>query len=474
MSGQRPAPRLSLRQLIWICLGAITVVFVVSTVFSVFGRVNVAQAMDRLSQRMLPAQERVAALGKAYVDQETGQRGFMLTGDPSFLEPYAAGKADADRLLADLHGDLAGDAEASRRLDAVVAAADDWIVAAADPQIAARRTGPIGPEQIEAMTLSGKRLFDELRVRLSALQARTGELISQELAKVHAAQRLANVAQAIAAALLLAVVIGAVWLLHQVLTRPVNRVLSDVTAVAEGDHDRAIRRAGVREVAVLADAAETMRDNLRTSTTRLLDAERRDEQARVAADLNGRTIQRVFALGLGLTSAAQRRSPDLKPFVDETDRIIADLRKIVFNLDVAAAEDDRTGLTGEVIDVVNRSATALGFAPDLEFDGRIDSRAAPTAVRAAVTEVLRDSLSAIARHGRATAVAVRLAATDGQLVLALRDNAVGGSEADPDGELLRSIRQRAERLGGYATRREAGDGEGSLIEWAVPLASVAD
>src|SRR6516165_6904694 len=277
---EKAAPRLSLRQLIWICLGAITVSLIVSTAFSMLERGYVTQAMVRLSRRVLPAQEQVAALNRAYIDQETGQRGFMLTADQAFLDPYDAGKAQADRLDAQIRATLSGDDEANRRLDAVVVAATDWMTQAAEPQIAARRAGSIPPDQLESMTLSGKRLFDEVRGQLSALGARAGELIAQQLRRVHAAQRMANIVQGAAAFLLLAVVITAVWLLHRFLTRPVNSVLHDVTAVAEGDYDRAIRSAGLREVAVLADAAETMRDNLRANTTLLLDAERRDDPAR--------------------------------------------------------------------------------------------------------------------------------------------------------------------------------------------------
>ena len=86
--GEKVTPKLSLRQLIWICLSAISVVFVASTAFSVFVRVDVARAMDQLSQHMLPAREQAAELSKAYVDQETGQRGFMLTAR---IQPQARG-----------------------------------------------------------------------------------------------------------------------------------------------------------------------------------------------------------------------------------------------------------------------------------------------------------------------------------------------------------------------------------------------
>ena len=46
-----------------------------------------------------------------------------------------------------------------------------------------------------------------------------------------------------------------------------------------------------------------MRGSLRVAAARQVDSELRDEQARIAADLHDRVIQRVFGgLGLGLTS----------------------------------------------------------------------------------------------------------------------------------------------------------------------------
>ena len=97
------------------------------------------------ARELLPAQDDVAALGRAYVDQETGQRGFLLTASNTFLDPYNEGKADADRLVAGLRNNLAGDAEATQLLAAVVAAGEDWTTQAAEPQIAARLAGPLAP-----------------------------------------------------------------------------------------------------------------------------------------------------------------------------------------------------------------------------------------------------------------------------------------------------------------------------------------
>lgn len=137
--------------------------------------------------------------------------------------------------------------------------------------------------------------------------------------------------------------------------------------MADGDYDQPVHRTGPREVADLSEAVERMRVSLRASTDRLVDGELRDEQARIAADLHDRVIQRVFGLGLSLTSAASRGKPELQPFIDETDLIIRDLREVVFNLNRAFSPGRRLG--SAIIDVLEGAVSALGFTPTLNFDG---------------------------------------------------------------------------------------------------------
>jgi CheY-like chemotaxis protein len=293
MAGNEKSTKLSIRQLIWICVGMITGVFVISMSIFLAARFTVAHAVGELSSKALPAQDDVAALSRAYVDQETGQRGFLLTASNSFLDPYHQGQAEADRLVAALRVNLAGDADGTQLLTAVVAAADDWTSQAAEPQITARLAGPLAPDQLQTMTQTGKRLFDELRTQLSALQARAGQLIDAQLERVNSAQLIANIAQGIGSALMLAVVCATVWLSRRLLTRPVTSVLEDVTAVANGAYDRPIRRMGPREIAVLADAAETMRSNLHVSNERLADQATFSEKARLSKEIQANLMTEV-------------------------------------------------------------------------------------------------------------------------------------------------------------------------------------
>jgi len=85
--------------------------------------------------------------------------------------------------------------------------------------------------------------------------------------------------------------------------------------------------------------------------------------------------------------------------------------------------------------------------------------------------VLCESLSNIASHAQATSINIRLAAADDQLCLTVRHNGIGITAADSSGDLYRNIHRRAQQFGGYATIRSAGDNGGTIVEWAVPLAS---
>ncbi len=351
-SSEQATSRLSLSKLIWICLGTITAVFLVSAAGAMIAGGAVSRALNQFNDRALPPQAQVAALGKAYVDQETGQRGFMLTGDQVFLVPYVAGGTAADRLVGELEDSLAGDSEAMRALNGVAAAARDWVTNAAEPQIAARRAGPIPRDELAAMTVTGMGLFDELRERHSALKERTNQLIAQQFDRVRAAQRIAMISQVAAALVLLLGIVVADRLFRRILTRPVARMLGDVTAVADGDYDRTISGAGCREVAALATATETMRGSLRglliekeQISTERAEAEVRyrilaDNAVDVIAHLRGREVVWISqsaetAFGwpleqwIGSDFSARVRPDDVEPLVARLDAVTDDEPTVV-------------------------------------------------------------------------------------------------------------------------------------------------
>lgn len=466
------AQRLSLRQLIWACLGMMTMVFLVVSAVSILGRITVSRAVTELSDTVVPIQSNVEALRRAYTDQETGQRGFMLIGNPVSLAPYTDGIAAADRLVPELRAKVADDPAAVAHLDSAVALAGAWQSLAAEPQIAARRSGRTPADQQAVMALKGKQLFDELRQQLRAFEQYAEDMGRAQLQRITAAQKTANIIQIAGAAVLALVVIGALVAVRRCLTRPVNVLLREVKTVAEGLYDQPIQRAGPREIAQLSEAVEQMRESLRASTGRLVDAELRDEQSRIAADLHGRVIQRVFSLGLSITSASARRKPELQPLIAETDAIIRDLREVVFNLDQADARANQpTRIRAAIIDTLENSTAALGFTPTVHLDGPIDEAPIRPAVVAAALAVLRESLSNVARHAEATDATLSIVASETDLRILLEDNGIGLPDKDEHAVSggRHKIRLHAHRLGGYARMYNARSDGGAVVEWVVPI-----
>ncbi|MFW3172578.1 CHASE3 domain-containing protein [Geodermatophilus sp. CPCC 206100] len=461
----------TLRAAVGLLVASLVVLAVAGAAVTGAGRAAVAAAQRDLDQQVLPARQTATDLATAYVDQESGQRGYLLTGDPEFLEPYERGRTatlELQRRLADLLDD---DAAGSGLVAAVRSAGSSWHDETAEPGIAARRQGPLTPAELDAVTREGKVRFDALRAQLAALQAHTAVLTADQLRAIGRAQTAANAVAVLAAVLALAVAVAVVPLGRRLLTRPLDRLLDDVRAVAAGDHDRTIAAGGPRELASIAEAVDRMRAAVVAHSRDRAAVEHelalRQEHDRMAADLHDLTIQRVFGVGLRLTALA-RRHPEVagavRPLVQQTDRIIGELRTVIFNLSRSESGDT---LRARVIDVADESARVLGFTPSLEFSGAVDTLASDTA-GAEVLAALREALSNTARHASATAAAISLATRDGSLSLTVTDNGVGVRPDAPAGNGLANLRARAERLGGTVDIGPGPDGSGTTVRWRIP------
>ena len=436
---------------------------------TLYTRIRVARAQRTLDQHWLAAQTATSHLLSAYVDEETGVRGFLLTGNPVFLQPYARGEVKAVDLHRQLAALLAADATGRTLLRHVVAAYAAWRDQSAVPQIAARRAGPLSQAQMDATVLEGKALFDSLRSRVARLADRMTFLIRSALRSSASAQALADVVTAVTVALALLAAALALPATRRILTRPLERLLAQMTRVAGGDYTQTIEPSGSAELMAMARSAEQMRQSLLEHSDELVRAQRtltlRGERDRVAADLHDRSIQRMFGLGLSLSSLAKRH-PDLAPtfvrLIDETDRGIRELRGIIFNL----SHDDETSVRRGIDEVVRDSARALGFAPELEVRGPID-HVADGALARELLAVLREGLSNVVRHAQASAVKVTISADGDDLRLLIADDGIGLS-GGPRGQGTRNMAARAARLGGSFELRTGIDGV--AIEWCVPVA----
>jgi signal transduction histidine kinase len=192
-----------------------------------------------------------------------------------------------------------------------------------------------------------------------------------------------------------------------------------------------------------------------------------EDRERIARDLHDVVIQRLFATGLQLQSAAPLAvrpevAARINTAVDDLDATIRDIRRAIFELRTPMSAALRT----EIRDIVDAAAATLGFRPRLEMTGPVDS-AVPDAVRPDLLAVLQEALSNAARHARASRIEVVVEATAGRVTVTVSDDGVGPPADAAKGGLL-NLRERAERHGGEFHVRPA-EPRGTELCWSVPV-----
>ena len=216
---------------------------------------------ERVVGTLDPARLQVQRLDTALVDQETGVRGYALSGQKDFLAPYTTGMADernAIRALQAVSKQLPPSAAAD--LTSVAAQAHFWRTHYAQPTInlVSRAGKPVASPDI----LAGKADFDALRAKVAVLQADISGARSQAVAALNdSAAVLDGVFIAVAIGLATIVVLLAIGLRVTVI-RPLHRLAAEARRVADGDFGHEVKLTGPREVTDLALDVNTMRERI--------------------------------------------------------------------------------------------------------------------------------------------------------------------------------------------------------------------
>jgi signal transduction histidine kinase len=279
----------------WFALAAAVLALVVAlvTALGVVAIVRLTDARNVVLDRNGPAVLAQLQLSAALVDEETGVRGFVLTGNPQFLSPYHAGRVAERKQFAQLTQLLTGSdlAQARRDTALVRARASAWQRSYVEPAIAqASRQG--ATVVVQAKEDAGRRMFNAVRAALARQGASLGRVRSA--GRSHFAQ-MANFLTATFVAivtLLIVGIAGTMIVLRLTTTAPLRRLGRAVRRVARGEFDHEIDAGGPRDVADLAGDVDSMRRQIVAELSSLREAhDQLDEQARELARSNAELEQ---------------------------------------------------------------------------------------------------------------------------------------------------------------------------------------
>ncbi len=128
---------------------------------------HLEKQFERLVAHDLKLADDAEVLLRVTADLETGKRGFLLTGDRSFLVPYDDARRELESVLSEAHATAENGVE-DERVASFGRLVHEWIGGVSEPQIHAKERGErIDPE----MTNAGKIKTDQMRQVLSELRA---------------------------------------------------------------------------------------------------------------------------------------------------------------------------------------------------------------------------------------------------------------------------------------------------------------
>ena len=274
--------------------------FVIVTLFSLAAIVvggtalaNLASARDRVVNKIDPAAFRTSQLGVAYLNQETGVRGYALSARPTFLAPYTDGLALERRQVSALRRLLTGMPAAAADLTQVTARAGIWRARYAEPTI--RQVRATGKPVTGATTNQGKAEFDALRAALGGMQA---DLTSERRQAVAGLNGSATTLNAICLGIgisLLVILIVLAFILEISVIRPLSRLAADARTVADGDFTHHVDPGGPQEVRTTGIGVNRMRERILAELSAVRAAHTSLEAAHATLEARTEDLQRSNA-----------------------------------------------------------------------------------------------------------------------------------------------------------------------------------
>jgi signal transduction histidine kinase len=239
-------------------------VALVLTIIGGLAAVTAANSNDHIDvilNKTGPMRAAGESLSTAVVNQETGIRGYAISGEQDDLTPYNDGLAAQNQLLTqigNLNGGATGDPAIRDALQRVQQRADDWRTAVADPVIEAVRAE--GPQAGQALVdAADTTRFDALRASITDLQ---NDIWVVRTAAAASAKRTGTVLVGLEIfAAVVVILAGAVLflLLDRLVSRPVTELAEQVREVAGGAYDKRITSQGSPELRTLAEDVDGMR-----------------------------------------------------------------------------------------------------------------------------------------------------------------------------------------------------------------------
>lgn len=417
-------------------------------------------ALGRLAE-MGTIRMTIQTLRRSLTDAETGQRGYLLTGRPEYLEPYYSSLGAAGESLASLNAYYRDDPAAGPLVKAVSMAARDKLSELAETlKLYGARSEGNGPPWRELLLSNiGKEKMDAVRDGSEQLLRFESDKVTATRQGIFQTMWLGRIGVTAMSALSL---LALYMYLRQTAALERQRKSQQELMSAERDNLEREVTARTEELTELAQHLQTVRE---------------DERGHLARELHDELGALLTAAKLDVARLKSRLGSQLAPEVTErllhlNDALnsgIALKRRIIEDLHPSSLSN--LGLTA-AIDILTREFSERS---EIEVHCSVEPVSLSSAGELTVYRMIQEALTNVSKYAQATQVEVELHPQGAEVRVAVRDNGVGFDIDKPRGSAhgLLGMRFRLGAEGGRLTLTSA-PGHGTLIEAVLPASTGPD
>ena len=385
------------------------------------------------------------------LDAETGSRGYLLTGDPRYLEPYNVAVAEITRNMDNLRLLYTANADELSTLSQLKRNVQRK-VAEMDLSVRMRKQGNEEAWKFVLMTDAGKEHMDAIREQATKLISASA--VRMEVSQVQVRQALLYSRIGIAAVAMAGLLAFYLYLRQGTALKLAGEQQKQILQTERDLLERQVRER-TATLAELATHLQQVREEERSHLAREL----HDELGALLTAAKLDVARLKSKLGTQAPEFAQR----LQHLTETLNSGIALKRRIIEDLRPSSLSN--LGLTASLEILAREFAERSGIevATDLEAVELDDSS------QLTVYRLIQESLTNVGKYAQAEQVDINVRNREDQIEVEIRDNGQGFAVADvrPSTHGLAGMKHRVEAAGGRLVV-ESVPGEGTRISAALP------
>ncbi|QDH22026.1 methyl-accepting chemotaxis protein [Saccharibacillus brassicae] len=314
----------------------------------------VRSQIDKLESEMnfiaghdIEVQERINLIGRYVGDMENSQRGFIITGDEKYLEPYETGRTGWAENYEALYALLSDNPAQQEKLNEIKGKIENWTQIAGEATIAMKRTGNQAGLDRFFSEDPGKKDMTEFNQLVSTFISTEMELTDKRVSSMHQSNKVLKNMLFVLLGVILIVSVLLAWFISSGVSRSLKAVTGTIRDIASsgGDLTKRIEVRSNDEIKDLGEATnlllvslQDMIRDLKGNTVELLNASSALQQG---AQENSRSVKEV-------TTSIQRVAEGSERQVSQTEDISAVMKQTTSGLEqVAGAASDVAELAKE-------------------------------------------------------------------------------------------------------------------------------